>query len=326
MSTKKITFAIPTYNSEKTIAECLHHLLLMKYPKEELEILIHDGGSNDLTKEIISEYEKENHCIRIIPGQTGNKSRSRNRMIKEAKGTIIIPFSAHVNCDPLLAKIIEEKFKEYNTAAIGFPNITPNQNIIGNAIGSAVQGFFAGGTTTTFTQNAQFAKEKFVDHMPFTAYKKEVFDKIGLYDEDIQNGEDAELNIRLKKAGMKLLYTPETFVKHHKPTTLRKLFIKMIRYGIARSKIIKKHPDTNSILYIIPQIFVITLIIFLGLLALQLFPIQLGILAGGGYALMSMISSFTKSKNPLYAVLSIIIYPTIHIGYGVGLLYENTKW
>ena len=51
-----ISILIPTLNSAKTLRACLESIAMQDYPKDNIEIIIADGGSTDGTLEIISEF------------------------------------------------------------------------------------------------------------------------------------------------------------------------------------------------------------------------------------------------------------------------------
>ena len=309
-----VSFIIPTYNEEKTIKECIESLLNLCYPTNKLDIIVVDGGSIDDTVRIVKKFKQ----VRLFVDKTLNIPESRNKAVKESKGDFIFNYNGHVIADLELLNVILSKFKD-DVQVVGCPNYTSNQDKTGKIIGKLFQGFMAGGGTKTFTQNATFKEDRFVEHIPFCCYTKKIFEEIGLFDADFQCGEDAEFNLRVRKRGYKILYTPDTFVNHYKPTSFYGLFLKMYKYGIARSKILGKHPENKTIMYLIPSLMlpagvVALVLVFFGLLPLVFFPI--GILS---YLLLCIISSLTVG-GWRYIVPSIIVYPLIHIGYVLGMI------
>lgn len=319
----KVSFIIPVKNEEKKIGICLESLLDLDYPKEKIEIILSEGNSVDRTRMIIDCYAKKHGNIKIVDS-IENKSQSRNVCIKKSTGEFLMNFSGHTIAERNLLKVLISKFTTNDIAGVGCPNLTPpDQNHIGDAIGVLSTGFMAGGGTNTFTQNATFDKDRFVDHVPFICYRREIFDKIGYFDKDIEDGEDAELDIRIKKSGYKILYTPETKVYLYKPDSLKNLFKKMYLYGIARSKIIKKHPDQKNLFYTIsPIVFVIAPFSLLLFYMLFLYDGYLYLLITSLilYIIACIISAIIVSKSIKNILLSLVIYPLIHVGYSAGIL------
>ena len=229
----KVSFIIPVRNEEKYIEKCLDSLLSLDYPKDKVEILLAEGNSTDNTRKIIEDYERKYDNIKVLDNPTGNTATGRNICVENATGEMLMNFSAHTIAPKNLLKVLALKLAKQpaDVAGVGCSNISPEkQNFVGKVAGAAFLGFMAG--SGIFMQNAVFKEEKFVEHMPFTCYRKEIFDIVGKFDPDFWCGQDAEFNIRVKKAGYRILYTPETVVYHYKRDSIRKFFRQLYRYGI----------------------------------------------------------------------------------------------
>ncbi|GAH74701.1 unnamed protein product, partial [marine sediment metagenome] len=154
---------------------------------------------------------------------------------------------------------------------------------------------------------------------PFVCYRKEIFGKIGLFDTSFNYGQDAEFNIRVINAGYKLLYTPDTKIHHYKPVSLKNLFRKMYLYGDARGKIMKKHKNIG-LFHIMPVFFILGIIGSIVLFVANVISLWLIVLGICGYFGISIISIVRVTKDIKSWVLSLLIYPTIHFGYGIGII------
>lgn len=156
-----------------------------------------------------------------------------------------------------------------------------------------------------FMQNAVFKRERYVEHMAFTCYRKEIFDRVGLFDPEFWCGQDAEFDIRVKKAGYKILYTPQTTVSHFKRDTVKGLFNQLYRYGIARAKMIKKHPDALKIFHLFPSLFILGVIFLFILWAINLISSLLIISLTILYVALCFISTARISKDPVVIITSV---------------------
>jgi len=317
----KVSFIIPARNEAKFVEDCLQSLLSLDYPKEKVEILFAEGNSNDGTKEILEHYVKKHNNIKIFDNPTGNTAIGRNICIEHATGEMIMDFSAHAVAPKNLLKILVPKLVSQpdDVAGVGCSNVPPEkQNFVGKVSGAAFLGFMAG--SGIFMQNTIFDEERFVEHMAFTLYRKEIFTKVGLFDPDFWCGQDAELDIRIKKAGYKILYTPKVMVKHYKRHTINALFQQMYRYGIARAKMIKKHPDTAKIFHLLPSFFIGGIIFLLLLWVFDIIPSLFLLFFGVLYSVLCFISTMRVSKNPLVILSSVFFYLLITTGYGLGFI------
>lgn len=81
-----ISIVIPTYNSEQTLAQCLESIVRQDYPREKIEIIIADGGSEDKTLEIAKKFEVDK--ILHNPLRTGEAGKAVG--VEAAKNEIIL--------------------------------------------------------------------------------------------------------------------------------------------------------------------------------------------------------------------------------------------
>ncbi|HID25584.1 MAG TPA: glycosyltransferase family 2 protein [Thermoplasmata archaeon] len=307
----KVSFIMPVLNEEKTIEKCLDSIMNLDYPKDKIEILIAEGPSTDNTHKIVESYAKKCKNIKLLENPTGNTAVGRNICIEHATGKMLMNYSGHVVAEKNLLRVLALKLLRLpkEVAGVGCSNISPEegQNFVGKVSGVAFSSFMGG--KNFFPQNAVFNEEKFVDHMSFTCYRKEVVEEVKGFDPEFWCGQDAELDIRIKKAGYKILYTPETRVYHFKRAEIKSLFRQMYRYGVARAKIIKKHPDTLRLSHLLGTGFVTGILVLLILLILGLLPLWFVIGLALLYFLISVISSLRVTRKPSLVVFSVFLLP-----------------
>jgi GT2 family glycosyltransferase len=317
----EVSFLMPVLNEAKTIRQCLDSLLTLDYPLNKIEILIAEGGSTDDTRTLIDEYARKYDNIKILENPTGNTAVGRNICIKNASGEMLMNYSGHVIAEKNLLNVLTTKLASVpqEIAAVGCSNVSPGeQNFIGKVTGVAFSGFMGG--KNIFPQNEIFEEERFVDHISFACYRREVVEQVGNFDSAFWCGQDAELDIRIKKAGYKILYTPETKVHNFKRSTVRALFRQMYRYGLARAKMVKKHPDTLRIVYLLGSGFVLGIIVLSALTILKLIPLWFIAALAILYVLLAIISSAKVTRNPSLVLASIPVYFVTHVAYGLGFL------
>ncbi len=87
---KLLTIIIPTYNMEKYLRNCLGSLIVSNDKMQEIEVLVINDGSKDLSSQIAHEYEeKYPQAFRVIDKENGNYGSCINRGIKEANGRYV---------------------------------------------------------------------------------------------------------------------------------------------------------------------------------------------------------------------------------------------
>lgn len=86
---KKISFVIPTYNAAKHLNRCLESIVSQNYPRQEIEIIIADGGSSDETIQIATRF----NC-RILDNAKRLAEYGVQIGVKEATGDFLVVFAA----------------------------------------------------------------------------------------------------------------------------------------------------------------------------------------------------------------------------------------
>ena len=165
------------------------------------------------------------------------------------------------------------------------------------------------------------AKEiKQVDTVPFGCYRKDVFDRIGPYDNDLVRNQDDELNARLIKHGGKIYLIPYIVVDYFARDTIKKTGKMFYQYGLYKPLVNKKLGSPATVRQFFPVAFVLGLILGLiaGLLNCYLLMAYLFVIAL--YLLLAVVSSLRSSKSLKQVYYQVVTYFTIHLNYGWGYL------
>jgi glycosyltransferase involved in cell wall biosynthesis len=173
-----LSIIIPTLNEEEYLPILLNQIKKQNF--SDYEIIVADGGSNDKTVEIAKQFG----CI-ITKG--GNPAQGRNGGAKIAKGDVFLFMDADniYLPDNFLEKLLNE-FKKRNLGVASFP-IYPK----GNWFDKFAYGLYNWWVKTT---------QKFLAYATNSVLvKREVFEKVGGFDQDIKIGEDHDFAKRSAK-------------------------------------------------------------------------------------------------------------------------------
>lgn len=214
-----VSIIIPSRNEERFIDKCLDSILEQNYSKKNLEVLVVDGKSEDKTKEIVNKYSKKHSFIKLLDNPKKFTSFGLNIGIKEAKGEIIIRMDAHAGYENDYVSKSVKYLKEYNADNIGgiMKTLPADNSLVAKAISLVLSSCF--GAFSFFRVGSKKPKE--VDTVFGGCYKKQVFDRIGLFNESLIRSQDMEFNLRLKKAGGKIILHPEIKSYYYPKTNLR---------------------------------------------------------------------------------------------------------
>ena len=315
-----LSVIVPIYNEEKYIAKCLDSIIEQDYPKEDMELLLCDGMSKDRTREIIAEYQKKYPWIQLLDNPKRIAPCAMNVGINASKGDVIIRLDAHVyypkNYYSVLVKKLNELPNAENVGAIC--NTLPvNDTTEAQSIAAVLSSRFGMGDSH-FRVGAQ--KEMEVDTVPFGCFKRSIFDKVGLYDEDLVRNQDDELNARIIKNGGKIYLIPELQCEYYARDTARKVYKMFYQYGLFKPLVNKKLGSPATVRQFFPLFFV------MGLLAGPILCLALPVLWWAYIAmvvawfLLATYFSLKDSKSLKRILIQNWIYFVVHFGYGWGYI------
>src|SRR5262249_46312079 len=142
----------------------------------------------------------EDPRLRIIDNPGRIVSMGLNQAIRGAQGKVIARMDAHTSYAPDYVRRCVEVLRETAADNVGGPWVARGTGRIGQAIAAAFQSSFAMGGGRGHDPNYSGP----VDTVYLGCWPKEVFDRIGFFDEDLVRNQDDEFNLRLLRSGGKI--------------------------------------------------------------------------------------------------------------------------
>ena len=315
-----ISVICPIYNEEKYIAKCLDSIIEQDYPKDDIELLLVDGMSTDRTREVIAEYQKKYSWIKVLDNPKRIAPCAMNIGIKDSSGEVIIRLDAHVlyptNYFSVLVNKLQELPRAENVGAIC--NTLPvNDSIEAQSIAAVLSSSFGMGNSY-FRVGASEVME--VDTVPFGCFHRSIFDKVGLYDEELVRNQDDELNVRIIKSGGKIYLIPDLECEYYARDTAKKVYKMFYQYGVFKPLVNKKLGSPATVRQFFPLFFVIGLLLgpvvcaFMPILWYVYFSVVVV------WLLLATYFSSKESKQIKRILVQNWIYFVVHFGYGWGYI------
>ncbi len=319
-----VSVIVPCYNEEARIQPLLEAIYSQSYPRAQIEVVIADGLSTDGTRAVI-EHFKSSHPdleIRVVDNTRRVIPSGLNRAIEAADGRYIIRLDAHsIPCSDYIQKCVYGLENGQGDNIGGIWKIQPGDGTwIAKSIAIAVSHPIGAGDARY--RIGGVAQE--VDTVPFGAFKKELINHIGMYDEALLTNEDYEFNARLRQAGGKVWMDPSISSIYFARSTLRELARQYWRYGYWKAQMLRKYPNTLRWRQVVPPAFVLALL-SLGVLSLfwnlarwllAIIVIPYIIIIFGIGIQMSL-----KHKSLSYAIGVPLATATIHFSWGPAFLW-----
>jgi GT2 family glycosyltransferase len=313
-----VSVIVPCRNEKDHIEICIRSILAQEHQYGEFELIVADGMSNDGTRQLLKRLGEKDARLRVIdnPGQV--VATGLNSAIREAKGEIIIRMDAHTEYSQHYITQCLAVLQETGADNVGGPARTKSTDYMQSAICAAYHSPFSAGGARF--HNVEY--EGYVDTVPYGCWPREVFDRIGLFDEELVRNQDDEFNLRLTRMGGKIWQSPRIRSWYKPRGSLCALFRQYAQYGYWKVRVIQKHKLPASGRHLIPGCFALSLIL-LPLASVFWLPaawLFLGVL--GIYFLCGSIAScFTAAANGWHFLPVLpIVFAVYHLGYGYGFL------
>ncbi|MEO5644964.1 MAG: glycosyltransferase family 2 protein [Bacteroidia bacterium] len=326
----KVAVVIPCRNEERYIERCVLSVVNSIYGDGAIDVYVSDGMSDDGTRIIIKTLSSNHQNVHLLDNEKRTTPYALNLGIKAAKDfDVLIILGAHAEVAVDYIQMCVDNLKQDAAAGcVGGLLENVNEDAASETIALAMSSAFGVG-------NAHFrtgTKEGYVDTVAFGAYRSEVFEKIGLFDEALTRNQDDEFNFRVTKAGFKIILDQRIRCKYYVRADYGKLFRQYYQYGLWKVYVNRKHKAVTSLRQLVPPVFVLFLFTILAVPFFAYFTSYGSVSALiwiGGFTLYKIVAFFAAVKQkakPIQIPGVIFSFFLLHTGYGLGYLHGIIKF
>ncbi len=312
---------MPVRNEEGFIRGSLQSLVDQSYPASECEIIVVDGRSSDRTREITEEIRERNPQVRYLDNPAGIVPTAMNIGIRAARGEIIIRADGHNVYPRDYAANCVKYLEETGADNVGGPwaTVAADESLSARLVAAILSSPFGVGNSKFRTSR----EEGFVDTVPFGAFRREIFDRVGMYNEKLVRNQDNELNARIRKAGGKIYITP-ALTTHYHPV---KNFLGLLKYAFKTSQwhifTLRENRGSMGVRHLAPAMFLLLLLILMpaSFASATALAFLIGILCA--YILTGFYFSLRAKAEGNWDVAAVQPFATMcfHMTYGAGTLF-----
>lgn len=320
-----VSVILPVRNECAFIEQGLGAILSQSYPAERIEVLVVDGMSEDGTRDIVRSYIRHNpeRSIRLFDNPARFAPQAFNIGIQEARGDVVIIVGGH---SQIASDYVRECVRALNATGadcVGGLLNTVGQTRVARAISLAQSSPFGVGGVAFRTG---VEKGTFVDTVAFGAYRKEVFQRIGLFDEELVRNQDDEFNFRLTQAGGRIWLEPAVRSVYYSRASLSRLWHQYFQYGAYKVRVMQKRGAVPAWRHLVPCMFVVALMLSL-LLTLVTGQLWWALVVMLPY-LVANVTASTWAARRDWGTLPLLpfAYGILHLAYGTGFLAGLRRW
>ena len=226
-----VSVIVPVYNNPAGMDLLLGALTAQTYPSGRYEVIVVDNGSTDGTPNVVGRHvENYPDLVRMVSeNEIQGSYAARNKGIAAAKGELLAFIDS--DCDPT-PDWIEQ----------GALALDANSAVAG---GGRVEFTFKDERPNIyeyFDSARKLNQKSYVETSGFAATanlfaRKELFDRHGLFLQELLSGGDYEFGRRITRAGEKLIYIPDARVRHPARDTFRAIYQKSKRIATGRRRL-----------------------------------------------------------------------------------------
>jgi len=326
--TPAVSLIVPCRNEATAIGPTISTLLCQDYPGP-IELIIADGLSTDATRDVIARLLAISPIrptrpipVHYITNHDRTTAAGLNLGIRAARGEVIFTLGAHTRYTPNYISGAIATMRRTGADAVGScaRTLPGTGSRVARAIAAALSSPFGAGDSRMRT-GAHGLEPSAADTASCPGYRRHVFDRIGLFNPELVRNQDIEFNLRLRRAGMKLLLDPGILSQYTARATIPALAANCFANGYWVTRSLRHSRGAFAPRHLVPLLFLAASAAAL-LTSLLTHTSHLIIPAGlSAYLLAALIlgRSFARPRDRL--PLALPIFPLIHYSYGLGSLW-----
>lgn len=322
-----VSLCMIAYNEESVLNGLFRDFMMQSYPHDRIEIVLVDAKSTDGTVKMMEEFKDCDYGfkdVQILTSEKRVQSACWNTALSAAKGDIIIRVDAHAHIPKhFVSRCVTHILEGEDIVGGGRPNITDHETPWRMTLLTAEESLF-GSSIASYRHPP--AKKEYHNSLFHAAYRREVFAKVGGFNEDLGRTEDNELHYRMRKAGYKLCSFPDIYSFQHTRNTLKGMIKQKYGNGYWIGLTTGVCFDCLSYYHFVPFIFMLAMIACIVLAFCgQSYPLITLLSLYFIFDMVNTVSCFlTKKFYPQFFLLP-FIFPILHFSYGIGTIVGLIK-
>jgi glycosyltransferase involved in cell wall biosynthesis len=324
-----VSVVVPCRNEEKWLAICLESLVQNDYPKDRTEVLVVDGMSDDGTRLIVQRFADRYPHVRIVDNVKKITPSALNLGITNARGSIIVRADAHAEFPPDYISSLVRLSLDTGGDCVGGVLLTCPANDSAMAQAIAIGLSHPMGVGDSYYRIGS-SKLRWGEPPAFGCFRRDVFERFGMFDEQLARNQDDEFNSRIKKQGAKFVLFPKITCRYRARDSLGKLWRMLYQYGYFKPLVVRKLGKLMTARQVAPPTFAFVVILSSIVAAAGLFFANVASLVAAGVlalvmscyllALATAAARAVRRYGLRCGAAIFLVLPAMHSAYGLGYL------
>jgi succinoglycan biosynthesis protein ExoA len=317
---ERISVIVPMLNESAHVEAFVEDLAAQDF-EGDVKVLVADGGSTDGSREkLAAAAERAGLDVVILDNPARWASPGLNACLRMADGDLIVRLDCHSRYPSDYLRRSAIASEETGAWAVGGLLEPIGRTATERAVASALESPFGGHNWAPYKGGPAKVDADTVSYGG--AIRPEVFERVGTYDESLPVGEVEDLNLRILKAGGRVVYDPTIrplYVPRSSFTAQAKQYY---RYGLWKVAVMVKHRQVVTARSQVPSLFVLSLVLAAAAarrsrLARQALATEVYVYTAT--AAVAGAVTIRKRREPWSLLPRVVaLFPTMHVAYGLG--------
>ncbi|MFN2467480.1 MAG: glycosyltransferase [Gaiellaceae bacterium] len=317
---RRIAVIVPMLDEADHVGHLVDDLRAQDF-EGEVEVFVADGGSTDGSPERLRAAAAQAGLrLSVLENPRRTAAAGLNVCLEALRGRdvdLVVRLDCHSHYPADYFRRCAEVSQETGAWNVGGLFVPEGRTATERAIACALESPFGGHNWMPGRDRRQETDTVFCG-----AFRPEVFDRVGGYDEHVGTAEVEDLNLRIRRAGGRVVYDPSIWLSYVPRSTLRRQFVQYYRYGVNKAAVTAKHGEAVSVRSLVPLAFVGSLAA-LGAAA-PVLPLARRALAGeaalyGACALAFGVAGLRRRGEPARLLPRVVaVFPLLHLAHGLG--------
>jgi glycosyltransferase involved in cell wall biosynthesis len=323
----EVTVVIPCRDEGRFIASCLKDVSALDYPQDLTEVEVVDGMSTDGTRDILQAWAASGPRRYVLDNPKRTAAAALNIGIAAATGDVVVRLDAHTRYPADYVRSCVEALVQTGAEIVGgtVHTLPDGRGAMAAAIAVAVSSRFGVGGTAFRVGGVERLMR--ADIVPFGCFKRSLVERVGWYDESMLRDEDADFCFRVTALGGRVMLCPGIHSEYVARRRLWQLCVQYLLYGYYKPAIARKVHRIMTLRQLVPPAFVSSLLVF-GVLSFWNRPARLLLTVEAALYAAAVIGATVVeavSRRDWRLILLPLVYPVMHIAYGVGYVVGSLQ-
>lgn len=309
-----VSVVVPARNSASTLAMAIRAAAEQEPPPTEIVIAL--GPSDDETAAVAAELSNMYpDLVRVVPNPSGRTPDGLNAAIAASTGQVIARIDAHSIIPPGYLDTAVRVLRESGAGNVGGLQMPSAPSGFGRGVAAAMRSPLGSGGAAYRSGSVR----GLVDTVYLGVFRREALEAVGGFDPVFSRNQDAELNLRLARAGYGVWLEPALQVEYRPRANVRGLAAQYFQFGRWRRQTARLHPGSLRLRQLAAPLLVLGVIATGGVSILRR-DLRPGALVATAYVGAMGLAGLQASEQPRDAPATALALMTMHLAWGIGFL------